>query len=124
MVSVSSFSPEDALAGLVKIRNAAEQQAFISNAPSPPTQVLIELISTRIRELLPRDPDLAQVLAETNFHIASLLNTPLAWAYANRSRAQVFYTMRKSQEAEPYFDRAVELFEQAALAGEVGRTLV
>ena len=69
-------------------------------------------------------PTLARSLSETNLYIASLLDTPLAWAYANRSRAQVFYTMRKSLEAEPYFDKAVQLFEQAGLTGEVGRTLV
>src|SRR6187431_2683395 len=101
MVSVSSFSPEDALAVLVQIRGTGEQQAFISNNVGAPSQVLIELISTKVRELLPRDPDLANVLADTNLYVAAILDTPLAWAYANRSRAQVFYTMRKSQEAEP-----------------------
>src|SRR5215467_12826178 len=100
------------------------QQAYISKTISLPTQNLIESVSTRIRELLPRDPDLAEILAETNLFVASLVDTPLAWAYANRSRAQVLYTMRKSAAAEPFFARAVELFEKADLAGEVGRTLV
>ena len=117
-------NPEESLAGLVQIRDAAQQRAFISNATGLPSQALVESISTKIRELLPRDPDLAQILAETNLYIASLLNTPLAWAYANRSRAQVLYTMRKSAEADPYFEQAVELFERAQLSGEVGRTLV
>src|SRR6185503_16725399 len=49
---------------------------------------------------------------------------PVAWAYANRSRAQVLYTMRKSVEAESFFERAAQLFEEAELSGEVGRTLV
>ena len=117
-------NPEESLAGLVQIRDAAQQRAFISNTTGLPSQALVESISTKIRELLPRDPDLAQVLAETNLYVASLLNTPLAWAYANRSRAQVLYTMRKSAEADLYFEKAVELFERAQLSGEVGRTLV
>jgi hypothetical protein len=53
-----------------------------------------------------------------------VINTPVAWAFANRSRAQVLYTMRKSAEAEPFFNKAVALFETAGLVGEVGRTLV
>src|SRR5262245_31801937 len=123
MVSVTLSNTDDSLAALLKIRSAAEQQAFISNGRGVPTQALVESISTKIRELLPRDPDLAQALAETNLYIASLLDTPLAWAHANRSRAQVFYTMRKSLDAEPYFAKAVQLFEEAGLTGEVGRTL-
>ena len=117
-------NPEESLAGLVQIRDAALQRAFISNTTGLPSQALVESVSTKIRELLPRDPDLAQILAETNLYIASLVNTPLAWAYANRSRAQVLYTMRKSAEADPYFEKAAELFERAQLSGEVGRTLV
>ena len=117
-------SSEEYLAALAQIRNVADQQAYISNAACPPTQTLIESVSTKIRELLPRDPDLAEILAETNLYMASLVDTPLAWAFANRSRAQVLYTMRKSADADPFFGRAVELFEKAGLPGEVGRTLV
>ena len=117
-------NPEDSLAGLVQIRDAAQQRAFISNAASLPSQAFVESISTKIRELLPRDPELAQVLAETNLYIASLLDQPLAWAYANRSLAQVLYTMRRSAEADAYFEKAADLFERAGLRGEVGRTLV
>src|SRR5207244_10315087 len=87
-------------------------------------QAFVESISTKIRELLPRDPELAQVLAETNLYIASLLDQPLAWAYANRSLAQVLYTMRRSAEADAYFEKAADLFERAGLRGVVGRTLV
>ncbi|PYS16274.1 MAG: hypothetical protein DMG15_02740 [Acidobacteria bacterium] len=117
-------NPEDFLAGLVQIRDTAQQRAFISNASGLPSQALVESISTKIRELLPRDPELAQILAETNLYVASLLDQPLAWAHANRSLAQVLYTMRKSTEADSYFEKAVELFEKAQLRGEVGRTLV
>ena len=117
-------NPEDSLARLVQIRDAAQQRAFISNVPSLPSQAFVESISTKIRELLLRDPELAQVLAETNLYIASLLDQPLAWAYANRSLAQVLYTMRRSAEADAYFEKAADLFERAGLRGEVGRTLV
>src|SRR5689334_7685284 len=103
MVSVSFLSPEDALAILVQIRSTAEQQAFIFKNAGIPSQGLIELISAKVRELLPRDPELAEMLADTIFHLSTIVDTPLAWAYANRSRAQVFYTMRKSHDAEPYF---------------------
>jgi tetratricopeptide (TPR) repeat protein len=109
---------------LAQIRDAARQRAFISKAPTPPTQALIESISTKIRELLPKDPDLAKTLAETNLYIASILDTPVAWAYANRCRAQVLYTMRQSAEADPYFEKAAALFEEVGLSGELGRTLV
>jgi CHAT domain-containing protein len=124
LVSATFQNPEDSLAAIVRIRSAVEQRAFISNTPTAPTQGLIESISVKIRELLPRDPDLAQTLAETNLYIASIVNTPLAWAYANRSQAQVYYTMRKSVEAEQYFEKAVQLFEEGGQVGEVGRTLV
>jgi tetratricopeptide (TPR) repeat protein len=117
-------NPEEHLASLAQIRDAALQRAFISNTQGSSTQGLIESISTKIRELLPRDPDLAQILAETNLYVASLVDTPVAWAYANRSRAQVLYTRRKSAEAEAFFDRAAQLFEKAGLNGEFGRTLV
>jgi tetratricopeptide (TPR) repeat protein len=121
---VIKTNPEEYLASLAQIRDAALQRAFISSTQGSSSQGLIESISTKIRELLPRDPDLAQILAETNLYVASLVDTPIAWAYANRSRAQVLYTMRKSAEAEAFFDRAAQLFEQADLNGEFGRTLV
>ena len=117
-------NPDDCLAALAQIRDAAQQRAFIAQTEGSPTQPLLEAISDKIRELLPRDPDLAQSLAETSLYIAELLDTPLAWAYAKRSRGQVLWTMRKSTEAEPYLEEAVGLFEQAGLSGEVGRTLV
>lgn len=117
-------TPEEYLASLAQIRDAAQQRAFISKAPTPPNQALVESLSARIRELLPRDPELAQVLAETNLYVASLLDTPIAWAYATRARAQVLYTMRKCADAEPFYERAVDLFEKSGMIGEVGRTLV
>src|SRR6185369_14907465 len=109
---------------LAQIRDAAQQQAYILNTPDAHCEALIETISTRIRELLPSDPDLADIFAQTNLYVASLVDTPIAWAFANRSRAQVLYTMRKSAEAEPFFDKAVELFDKAGHTRELGRTLV
>jgi len=121
---VTVTNPEEHLAALAQIRDAAQQRAFISNTRGSSSQALIEAISAKIRELLPRDPDLAQIFAETNLYIASVIDTPLAWAYANRSKGQILYTMRKSADAESFFGRAIELFEKAGLSGEVGRTLV
>jgi len=111
---------EESLAALSQIRDAAQQRAFISAATGALNETLVESISEKIRDLLPRDPDLAETLAETSLYVASLVDTPVALAYANRSRAQVLYTMRKSSEAEPFFHKAIELFELAGLTGEVG----
>jgi tetratricopeptide (TPR) repeat protein len=123
-VSVTLSNFEQTVAALIQIRSADEQKAAISESAVQPTASLIEAISTKIRELLPRDPDLARTLSETNLHLASFVNTPVAWAYAKRSRAHVLYTMRKSTEAETWFEDAVRLFEDAGVPGEVGRTLV
>ncbi|MBI4471829.1 MAG: CHAT domain-containing protein, partial [Acidobacteria bacterium] len=49
---------------------------------------------------------------------------PLAWAHANRARAQVLYTKRKAAEAETFYERAATGFEEAGQIGELGRTLV
>ena len=59
--------PEESLAALAQIRDVARQRAYISKGRSLPTQALIESISARVRELLPKDPDLAQILAETQY---------------------------------------------------------
>jgi CHAT domain-containing protein/tetratricopeptide (TPR) repeat protein len=123
-VPVTLSNSDESLEVLTRLRSATDQRTFLSNAPTAPDQALVEAISSKIRDLLPRDPGLAETLAETNLYVASVLDTPLAWAYANRSRAHVFYTMRKSSEAEPYFERAVRLFEGSELPGEVGQTLV
>src|SRR5881409_3751166 len=64
-VGVAVTNPDDCLAALAQIRDAAEQRAFISQTEGSPTQSLLEAISDKIRELLPRDPDLAQSLPET-----------------------------------------------------------
>ncbi len=118
------MTPEECLAALSQMRDVAEQRLFISNATRVINQALVESLSEKIRELLPRDPELAQVLSETNLYVASVVDTPLAWAWANRSRAHILHTMRKSVDAIPFFEKAVELFEQVGLSGEAGRTLV
>jgi CHAT domain-containing protein len=117
-------SPEQLLAGLVETRDAARQRALISSSNVSPTLALVQLLAQKVREYCPKDPALAQALAETSLYVASLVNTPVALAYATRSKAQALYTMRQSAEALPFFEQAADLFSSAGLAGEVGRTLV
>ena len=69
-------NPEQHLASLAQIRDAAQQRAFISTTGGLPSQQFVESLSSKIRELLPRDPDLAVILAETNLYVASLVDTP------------------------------------------------
>ena len=121
---MSVSNPEDLLAALVQIRDAAQQRAFISSACVAPTVELIELLAERIRELAWKEPALAETLAETGLHLASLVNTSRVWALATRSQAEVLYTARRFAEAQPQFERAVELFLEAGLDVEAGRTLV
>ena len=121
---MSRLSPEQYLASLAQIRDAALQQAYISNSGVAPSLELIETLSFRIRDLCPKDPLLAEAFAETNLYLASLVDTPAGWAYAYRSRAHVLYTMRRCLEAQPFFELAVDLFSQTQLNGEAGRTMV
>jgi len=121
---VSRPSPEQYLASLAQIRDAALQQAYISDSGVAPSLELIEILSLRVRDLCPKDPALAEILAETNLHLASIVDTPAGWAFAYRSRAHVLYTMRRCLEAQPFFERAVDLFSESALDGEAGRTMV
>jgi CHAT domain-containing protein/tetratricopeptide (TPR) repeat protein len=121
---VSRPSPEQYLAPLVQIRDAALQQAYISESGVAPSLELIEFLALRIRDLCPKDPALAEILAETNIHLASVVDSPAGWAYAYRSRAHVLYTMRRCLEAQPFFEQAVDLFSQCDLDAEAGRTMV
>src|SRR5262249_23485161 len=74
--------------------------------------------------LLPRDPDLAEIFAESAQFIADNLDTSFAAALAARAKAQVLYNKKKCAEAQPLFERAAALFATANADGEVGRTLV
>jgi len=121
---VSRPSPEQYLASLAQIRDAALQQVYISNSGVAPSLELIETLSTKIRDLCPKDPALAEVFADTNLYLASLIDSPTGWAYAYRSRAHVLYTLRRCLEAQPFFERAVDLFLEAQLSAEAGRTMV
>ena len=121
-MSLSGF--EQYLASLAQFRDAALQRAYISESGGLPTIELIEELSVRIRDLCPKDPPLAEALAETNLYLASLMDTPAGWAFANRSRAHVLYTLRRCLEAQPFFERAVDLFIQAGMEAEAGRTMV
>src|SRR5262245_23321488 len=108
----------------MQLRDAAQQRAFISNNPIASSPEFLELLATRVRELLPRDLDLAEVLAETGLHVSGLINTPLAAAHATRAKAQVLWAGKKCADAQPMFERAVELFSSAGCEPEIGRTLV
>src|SRR5262249_40622737 len=91
---VTKRKPAQCLAMLLQLRDVRQQREYIANTGISPDQPLLEAISSKIRELLPRDPELAEILAETSWYIASLIETPVAWGFANRSRAQVLWTMR------------------------------
>jgi CHAT domain-containing protein/predicted negative regulator of RcsB-dependent stress response len=121
---VNQSDPELYLAGLVQIRDAAQQRAYISNADVAPSLALVEALSLKIRDTAWKDPALAEALTESSLYLASLIDTPAVWAFATRSRAQVLHTMRKCAEAQPHFERAVQLFSEAGLAAEAGRTMV
>jgi CHAT domain-containing protein len=121
---VTPLDPEPYLARLADIRDAAQQRAYISNSEVAPTSALVEALSLKIRDIAWKDPSLAELLAESNLYFASQVDTPAAWAYATRSRAQVLHTMRRCAEAQPHFERAVQLFSEAGLNAEAGRTMV
>ena len=91
-------NPEESLAALAQIRDAAQQRAFISNARSVPTQALIESLSTKILELLPRDPDLAQVLQvelRQSHKFFSDYRPEKLWQYLNAFKSQVEEAQRQ-----------------------------
>jgi CHAT domain-containing protein len=121
---VTFLDPEEYLAGLAQIRDAAQQRAYISSSRVTPSLAHIEALSQKIREIGWRDLALAEALAESNRYLASQINTPAAWAYAIRSNAQVLHMMRRCAEAQPLFEQAVKLFTEAALTAEAGRTIV
>lgn len=119
-----SLTPEQYLISLNQIRDAAQQRVFISKNPVPSSSEFFELLVNRIPELLPRDPDLAEIFAETAQFTAEIVGTPLALAKAIRAKAHVLYTKKKCAEAQPLFERAAELFYSAGADPEAGRTLV
>jgi tetratricopeptide (TPR) repeat protein len=121
---VTLLDPEEYLAGLTQIRDAAQQRAYISSSTVAPTLAHVEALSQKIREIGWKDLALAEVLAESNRYLASQINTPAAWAYATRSTAQVLHMMRRCAEAQPLFEQAVKLFSEAGLKPETGRTIV
>ncbi|HET9942459.1 MAG TPA: tetratricopeptide repeat protein, partial [Terriglobia bacterium] len=118
------LDPEEYLAGLAQIRDAAQQRAYISSSSVAPSLAHVEALSQKIREIGWKDLALAEALAESNRYLASQINTPAAWAYATRSTAQVLHMMRRCAEAQPLFEQAVKLFNEAGLKPEAGRTIV
>jgi CHAT domain-containing protein len=121
---VTFLDPAEYLSGLAQIRDAAQQRAYILSSAVVPTPALVEALSLKIRETGWKDPVLAAALAESNLYLASQIDTPAVWAYATRSRAQVLHMMRRCAEAQPHFEHAVQLFSDAGLDHEKGRTMV
>ncbi len=117
-------SVQEFLDDLVQVRDVVGQGAFVADAEFPASQELIEALSILIRERLPKDPQLAEVLAETNFRLATELGTPLAAGFAHQCKAYVFMNMMKGVEAEPFFEKASHLFAEAGANTALGRTLV
>ena len=120
---MSLLNPEECLAALVQIRDAAQQRVFISSACSPPTEHFIELLCENIRDVA-KDLALARVLVETALYSASVVNTPRAWGLATRATGEVLWVGRQFQEAQPQFEKAVDFFQQASDSLEAGHTLV
>lgn len=108
---------------LVQIPDIAGQRAFVTSSPPPISQSLIEALSERIREWLPRDSELAEALTETNLFLASKLDTPLSMAFATQCRAHVLMNVRRNQDAQPLYERAAKLFSDSNAEIECGRTL-
>ena len=111
------------LDALVRVRDTAGQRAFVAQSSFPLSQELIEALSIRIRDWLPRNAELAEELTETNLFLASQLDTPLSTAFATQCRAHVLMNIRKNQDAQSLYDRAAELFADAGAEVEFGRTL-
>src|SRR5262245_51599921 len=93
---VVTLSLEQYLASVMQLRDAAQQRAFISNNPIASAPEFLELLASRVRELLPRDLDMAEILAESALHVSGLINTPLAGAQATRAKAWVLHARKKS----------------------------
>ena len=117
-------SVQEFLDALVQVRDVVGQRAFVVDSGFPPSQELIEKLSALIREWLPKDRQFAEVLAETNLLLASDLDTPLAAGFAHQCQAYVLMNMRKGAEAQPFFEKASDLFAAAGADREFGRTLV
>ena len=112
------------LDALLQVRDVAGQRAFVSENDFPASQELIEELSVRIREWLPKDRELVEALTETNFLLASQVGTPLASAFANQCKAYVFMNMRKGAEAQLFYEKAAKLFGEAGADRELGRNLL
>ena len=117
-------SVQEFLDALVQVRDVVGQRAFVVDSGFSPSQELIEKLSALIREWLPKDRQFAEVLAETNLLLASDLDTPLAAGFAHQCQAYVLMNMRKGAEAQPFFEKASDLFAEAGADREFGCTLV
>ena len=108
---------------LVQVRDMEGQRAFISESDFLPSDELVIALASRIREYLPKDPELAEVLTESNLLLASEVDTALAWGLANQCKAHAFMNVKKAIEAKPLYQKAREFFVQAGANRELGRSL-
>ena len=119
---MSQSDPGEYLAGLVQIRDAAEQRVYISNAKVAPTADLVEALSLKIRDTAWKDPALAEALTESNLYLASLIDTPLVWAPPALQEPRCWHTMRKCAKAQPHLNALFNSFPMRAwLLKQVGR---
>lgn len=107
---------------LIAIGDSGARSDLIARNSKTISLDLIERLSVHIRKSLPKDPGMGESLTESCFLLAEILDEPLGWAHANRSRACVFTNLKKCQEAEPFYETASRLFEDAGSWRELGRT--
>lgn len=115
---------EEFLQALLQVRDARGQRAFVLDSSVPLSETLTEKLSALIREILPKDPQLAESLSETNLYLADRLGTPLSAAYAHQCQGYVFMNMRQAAQAQPFLEKAGDLFAALGEDRELGRTLV
>ncbi len=108
---------------LAQVRDMEGQRAFISESDFLPSDELVIALASRIREFLPKDPELAEVLTESILLLASEVDTALAWGLANQCKAHAFMNVKKAIEAKPLYQKAREFFVQAGAHRELGRSL-
>lgn len=116
-------SVREFLDALIQIRDSEGQLAFAAQSGFPPSDELIESLSDRIREYLPKDRELAEALTATNLALAAEVDSPGSLGFANLCQAYVFMNMKKCADAQPFYEKAAELFAEAGSDRDLGRML-
>lgn len=96
---------------------------LLAEAGIPTTESLIESLAAAVRRLCPKDPGRADILADAAIVFAHEVASPKASAFANRAKGDVLFTMKRTEESLPYYERAIGAFRTLELPGEFGRTL-